>query len=74
MTAALITVGHLVAGLVTLYLVVWFSDSLDRFTEGRRFEVAAALVIILWPAALLWLLLRIACAPARDIIARRGEG
>lgn len=74
MTAALVTVGHLAAGLVTLYLVAWFSDSLDRFAGGRRFEVAAALVITLWPAALLWLLLRIACAPALRIIARRGEG
>lgn len=69
----LITVAHLVAGASSLYALTWFTDALDRSAESRYFNAVAAALIIAWPLTLVWLGLRLAAAPARQIIERRGR-
>lgn len=69
----ILAAAHLVAGVASLYALVWFSDSLDRAATSRRFDALAAALIIGWPFTLGWLLLKLAAAPARQIIERRGR-
>lgn len=71
-TNASIVVAHLVAGLVSLYALAWFTDALDRASASRRFEAVVAALILAGPLTFALLLLKLAAAPARSIIARRG--
>ena len=69
----LIAVAHLIAGASSLYALTWFTDALDGSAESRRFDAVAAVLIVAWPLTLAWLVLRLAAAPARMIIERRGR-
>lgn len=69
----LIAVAHLVAGAASLYALTWFTDALDKAAESRRFDAVAAALIVVWPLTLVWLVLKLAAAPARMIIERRGQ-
>lgn len=72
-TNFLLAVGHMLAGVASLYALAWFTDALDKAAQSRRFDALAAALILAWPLTLYWLLLKLAAAPARLIVERRAK-